>query len=630
MGDSAETWAHDLRAAVQAVAGERWTAELNSRWAQIEARPVVGVALYGPYDAGKSTLLKRLLVAGGAEIPSWLGISARKETFQPREIRCGGLMFTDTPGLNTGEIRHDEMADAALLHNDAALIVMAPSLLTAGREHVLSVVGGRYFNEAAAVPHPPGALIPVMTQTDTLGPRPGRDTAEFEAALDAKRDELRGMLAPHTALGAVPEPHLISADPFQYTAGLDAPAPDLYTGNEAWDGIAGLRAALAALAARTAELRTGTLVRFWCKAGELAHGQVIEELRRMRDAAAASERERAHLELLERELTALRETAEAELRRRLRRTLQDLAAATAAPSRGEAELAARGERRVRAALDAWHRDRERELAALLERAKVRATADLARPGAVDLREYLNDLLTVARAAPPQPPPSMPETFVLLHLFRSLDDAVRSGVRLSFDRLYGRAGREAAATVAEYAGEVGAVRVPEHGGDGPSGVLHEGLHDGRWDGGSPSVTGDGDTDQDAFDGTGQDLSEPEIGWETADRHAGTSRDTDLEDAIADMGSAMVEFAVVASLWFREAEARKREQQRQAELDAAIERLSTRIADKAVEAWKARVEAARAALGRLHPPAQLHEAQTTRVRELEEAERSLSELLSSPPR
>lgn len=67
--DTARTWLDEMRAAVQALADDSWTAaQADDFWDHAERAPV-RLAIYGALDAGKSTLLKRLLVEDGDTDP---------------------------------------------------------------------------------------------------------------------------------------------------------------------------------------------------------------------------------------------------------------------------------------------------------------------------------------------------------------------------------------------------------------------------------------------------------------------------------------------------------------------------------------------------------------------------------
>src|SRR5437899_2898593 len=59
------------------------------------------VTLVGAYDSGKSSLIKRILADDGRDVPAWLTISARRETFDVNECEALGCTLRDTPGFST-------------------------------------------------------------------------------------------------------------------------------------------------------------------------------------------------------------------------------------------------------------------------------------------------------------------------------------------------------------------------------------------------------------------------------------------------------------------------------------------------------------------------------------------------
>src|SRR3954468_1135296 len=74
-----------------------------------------GLALFGVWNAGKSTLLKRLLVETGRPIPDWLTIAASPETnFVGETDILEDVVALDTPGISAGMSLHEGEAAAAL------------------------------------------------------------------------------------------------------------------------------------------------------------------------------------------------------------------------------------------------------------------------------------------------------------------------------------------------------------------------------------------------------------------------------------------------------------------------------------------------------------------------------------
>ena len=142
---------------------------LPRTWADHDAREKVEVTFLGPYSSGKSSVLRRLVVDAGLDIPEWLTVSARRETFELNEVDVGALTFTDAPGFAAGNELHDQLAEDALALSDAFLIVVPPQLLTSNRELVGSILSGRYF-----FGEPGGHVDEVRDRRGRPGGRDGR------------------------------------------------------------------------------------------------------------------------------------------------------------------------------------------------------------------------------------------------------------------------------------------------------------------------------------------------------------------------------------------------------------------------------------------------------------------------
>ena len=93
---SARIDAAQARSWLDAIPGAELGEQSEQLWQRFAAndRPVVTV--YGAYDTGKSSLLRRLIVDAGAQVPEWLTISARHETFEVNEVEAAGCIMRDT------------------------------------------------------------------------------------------------------------------------------------------------------------------------------------------------------------------------------------------------------------------------------------------------------------------------------------------------------------------------------------------------------------------------------------------------------------------------------------------------------------------------------------------------------
>ena len=61
---------------------EDFFAQYQALWNDFYQKEKPVVSIVGPYSAGKSSLIKRLLVQEGYNVPDWLTISGRRETFE--------------------------------------------------------------------------------------------------------------------------------------------------------------------------------------------------------------------------------------------------------------------------------------------------------------------------------------------------------------------------------------------------------------------------------------------------------------------------------------------------------------------------------------------------------------------
>ncbi|MCJ0872065.1 GTPase [Streptomyces sp. AP-93] len=307
-------WITRIRSAYRAAVGDIAGDLADAVWAEAAGRTEPTVVLFGTQNSGKTTLLRRLLVEDGADVPTWAVVSARKETYQNAEAWSARLRYLDTPGIGAGDSSHAERAAQAVLTADAVLLVLDQVPGGTSEGDLLALVSGRFVDPARPHPFPPGALLLALTKSDDRGRLPGTPGfGELAATLRASvRDKLRAVRSPEP----LPAIHFITADPGGMTSDLrtDQLRKAHYATSRDWDGIAGLRDDLAGLAVRTPELRAAAGVRYWSACSRHA----IDETRRGLDELGAviegGELRRQRYVLLESELEALRGEAVAELR----------------------------------------------------------------------------------------------------------------------------------------------------------------------------------------------------------------------------------------------------------------------------------------------------------------------------
>ena len=150
-------------------------------------RPVV--TLFGAYDTGKSAILRRLLVEQSLEVPEWVTISARHETFEVGTVEFRGIALRDTPGVAPGAedargVANTGHALAAVELTDVLVVVMNPQLPTAERDLMLGVLAGDW---------PAGSMVLVISRFDDAGVSPEYDLDGYHELAERKVNELEGV-----------------------------------------------------------------------------------------------------------------------------------------------------------------------------------------------------------------------------------------------------------------------------------------------------------------------------------------------------------------------------------------------------------------------------------------------------
>jgi hypothetical protein len=251
--------------------GEIWLKDAKDRWDAYQHRCRPFVVIFGTYDAGKSSLLKRLLLDDGKPVPGWLTISGRRETFTIDEAECLGLDFADSPGLAGGNSLHEEKVLNSLLLADAYLWVLPPQLVTSGKDLFMKILTGQSFSPRLAPSAMTSVTIAAICRMDEAGIDPesniedyhdlcGRKVAELRSALNALgvSNELRGIFT-------------VCADPFQNVVSLSDIDKSVYDFGRKWDGIDALQAALLKLLTDREALRLRANIRSTAHTLEKAH-----------------------------------------------------------------------------------------------------------------------------------------------------------------------------------------------------------------------------------------------------------------------------------------------------------------------------------------------------------------------
>lgn len=308
-----DLWITQLLSCLRNLPGGGNAKEIEEAWRLHEARKQPVVTIYGSYDTGKSSLLKRLLVDDEKKVPDWLTVSARRETFDVHEAEALGCTLRDTPGISGGNAEHEAIAKEALALSDAFLVVLPPQLLTSEREQIIKLLTGQLFRAGISQPFLPSSIIIVVSRMDEAGVDPTEDESGYQELARRKQDELQGILEKNHVDRSVVEIHTVAADPYQYVGNTQQPPKYIYDEFRCWDGIVNLADTLQRLPECLPDLRKKAALRYFSFVGEQAL-QTINEVKLHREAALEECRNWGErFSLIERQLDALIDAAQSDM-----------------------------------------------------------------------------------------------------------------------------------------------------------------------------------------------------------------------------------------------------------------------------------------------------------------------------
>lgn len=124
---STESWLAEIAAGIAPLEPDTAAVVSELRGGGVDS-PVLVLA--GPFNAGKSTLLKRLCVDDGVAVPPGLVIQSEPSTTGVDEARVGGWIIRDTPGLDAHDPDHVKAAFAAASDADRTLLLLTHDLFS--------------------------------------------------------------------------------------------------------------------------------------------------------------------------------------------------------------------------------------------------------------------------------------------------------------------------------------------------------------------------------------------------------------------------------------------------------------------------------------------------------------------
>lgn len=315
-----DIWFDEANGALDDILGAAGADAIAEEW-QLQgnlAQPIITV--FGAYDAGKSSLLKRLLVEAGELVPNWLTVSARRETFEIGETNAFGCTFRDTPGIEGGSEEHEAIARDALIVSDVFLLVLPPQLLTGDLDTVLAVISGKTFTPSG-IPMV-DAVKTVIARLDEGSVDPTDDEEGYRQFVARKRFEWQELLSSKQLAQPDTNVFTVAADPYQCVGNDPAPLRESYSeAYRKWDGIDQLIGALKSLPEQLPALRLSSRERFYRTRLQTVQEGVQQQLRELGLQGERLSIKREGIALQRERLGALLEAARAELDAAVEETL---------------------------------------------------------------------------------------------------------------------------------------------------------------------------------------------------------------------------------------------------------------------------------------------------------------------
>ncbi|OBF38949.1 hypothetical protein A5719_17620 [Mycolicibacterium peregrinum] len=374
---SAKSW-------LDSIPGGHLGLDADERWQRFAATNEPVVTVYGAYDTGKSSLLRRLVVDSGVEVPEWLTISARHETFEVNEIRAAGCVLRDTPGFVTGaeDARADmntQLAAAAVELTDVAIVTVTPQLATAEFSALQTLLKLGWSA---------GSLWFVISRFDEAGVDPESDPEGYRERAHRKTEELRRALGLEESV-----PVFVVSQDFAQMAGSERnPDPQLWDDFRSWDGILELQGALAELGSgNKTSLRAAASQRFWRQSVTNAIDGLRAEVARYSEHESFADEGLRLRQSWVTQLSTLQASADADLRGRISESMGQ-----AVDDRRDADAI---QQSLKTTIDFWYGLQERNIEKLLRNVDETIALERQRPSWQKLDELAESIRARSTRAP---------------------------------------------------------------------------------------------------------------------------------------------------------------------------------------------------------------------------------------
>lgn len=206
----------------------------------VRAKPVLSV--FGDYNSGKSSLIRRILLENDVRAIESIDIRAVPATEAPDRYELPRFDLVDTPGLQGGDPGHAQHAVQSAVESALVFVVVHINLLVGDTELLEQLARGSSEHAAKG-----GRMVFLINRCDELGADPLTTPDTFLNLAQRKREELCAALARRSIDVGVDRIHVLSGDPYGLAGGDHELDKHDFDGNRAWDGVGALIEAIAEL-----------------------------------------------------------------------------------------------------------------------------------------------------------------------------------------------------------------------------------------------------------------------------------------------------------------------------------------------------------------------------------------------
>lgn len=354
-------------------------AKARDRWDAYDANPPTAT-VFGAYDSGKSSLLRRMLVDADIPVPDWMTISARHETFEASEIMYRDIVLKDTPGVSLGstDVRSESNTATALdaiRTTDVLVVVVTSQLLTGERDLVSTALDFSWSQ---------GALWFVISRFDEAGVDPDGDQEGYRELADSKRRELADQLQATLGRDLKPRVFVASPDPYGVVGSDQYPDPTLWDPFRRWDGVEEIATELASLPSMAVALRAAAAERFWIDAVREQLAKLDAQEAEVESVARTTSELAARVDQLKERLNQLRVSAHNDLNTAVGAVVDQAMTSSVLTEEGL-------KTRLTEALELWLTLQEAELAALAQDMEHQLEQQVARPSWQGLKRLIEQI-----------------------------------------------------------------------------------------------------------------------------------------------------------------------------------------------------------------------------------------------